>query len=137
MCVARRTKYSDVLPEGSFTPPPKIVLEVETTWPWLGRWLLVAAPPFRMVVPRSQPFALERDMITVTPLVVAPDVLNTRSGNSAVTFPLTFLLTRSAFVFHLDAGPGQNHPSLRWKSLPACMIYRPGLARQIQIRGIS
>ena len=63
MCIGRRTKYSDVLPEGSFTPPPKIVFEVETTWPWLGRWALVAAPPFRTVVPRSQPFVLERDMI--------------------------------------------------------------------------
>ena len=62
MHLARRTKYSDVRPEGSFTPPPKIVLEVETTWPWLDRWVLVAAPPFRMVVPRSQPFAPERDM---------------------------------------------------------------------------
>jgi len=68
-CVAPRTKYSDVLPEGSFTPPPKIVFEVETTWPWLGRWALVAAPPFLTVVPRSQPFVLERDMIImlVTP----------------------------------------------------------------------
>jgi hypothetical protein len=79
MRFARRTKYSDVLPEGSFTPPPKIVFEVETTWPWLGRWALVAAPPFRTVVPRSQPFVLERDMITV----VAPG--ETRSVNSETT----------------------------------------------------
>lgn len=63
ICFARRTKYSDVRPEGSLTPPPKIVLEVETTWPWVGRWVLVVAPPFRTVVPRNQPFALGRDMI--------------------------------------------------------------------------
>ena len=57
----RLTKNSDVRPEGSFTPPPNIVVEVLWTCGLLERTFVAAVlPPFRIVVPRSQllPFLL-------------------------------------------------------------------------------
>ena len=50
------TKYSDVLPEGSFTPPPYIVVEVLCTCVGVLVRVLAAVdgPDLRMVVPRSQ-----------------------------------------------------------------------------------
>lgn len=56
------TKYSEVLPDGSFTPPPNIVDDVLWIWGvecrvWLE--LDVAPPPLRIVVPRNQPFLFD------------------------------------------------------------------------------
>ena len=50
------TKYSDVLPEGSFTPPPYIVVEVLCTCVGVLVRVLAAVdgPDLRIVVPRSQ-----------------------------------------------------------------------------------
>lgn len=53
-----QTKYSAVLPDGSFTPPPKMVDEV--LWTCWGVEDLVAAaeesaPPLRTVLPCSHP----------------------------------------------------------------------------------
>jgi len=50
------TKYSEVLPEGSLTPPPKMVEDVLWTCGVEGRVCAVdAIPPLRTVFPRSQP----------------------------------------------------------------------------------
>ena len=53
-----RTKYSEVLPDGSFTPPPYIVVDVLCTCDGVPMRVLVPvdAPDLRMIVPRSQPF---------------------------------------------------------------------------------
>ena len=52
-----RTKYSEVLPDGSFTPPPYIVADVLCTCDGVLVRVLVAvdAPDLRMIVPLSQP----------------------------------------------------------------------------------
>lgn len=52
-----RTKYSDVLPDGSFTPPPYIVVDVLCTCDGVLVRVLapVDAPDLRMIVPLSQP----------------------------------------------------------------------------------
>ncbi|OBZ75727.1 hypothetical protein A0H81_04469 [Grifola frondosa] len=61
------TKYSDVLPDGSFTPPPKIVVEVLWICGVLVRvFELVEAPDLRTMVPRNQPPTLLRlDMMEI------------------------------------------------------------------------
>lgn len=50
------TKYSAVLPDGSLTPPPNIVVEVLCTWGVVGRVCPFEppAPPFLTVFPWSQ-----------------------------------------------------------------------------------
>lgn len=60
------TKYSDVLPDGSFTPPPKTVVEVLWTWGVVVRVLVDEPfPPFRMVVPRSQLLTFLLDILAL------------------------------------------------------------------------
>lgn len=51
------TKYSEVRPEASLTPPPKMVVDVLCTWGVVDRpWVFVEAIPFfRTVFPLSQP----------------------------------------------------------------------------------
>ncbi len=51
------TKYSEVLPDGSFTPPPYIVVDVLCTCDGVlvRVFAPVDAPDLRMIVPRSQP----------------------------------------------------------------------------------
>lgn len=62
------TKYSDVLPDASFTPPPNIVDEVLWICGVFVRVLELVDAPLRTVVPRSQLGTFGRDDIKVTAL---------------------------------------------------------------------